>query len=38
MMRALHANFGFEPKHSVLVSADLHMAGYSGDRVAIMQK
>ncbi|MGA8727206.1 MAG: ABC transporter permease [Terracidiphilus sp.] len=38
MMRALHANFGFEPRHSVLVSADLHMAGYSGDRLKIMQR
>ncbi len=38
MMRALNANFGFEPRHAVLVSADLHMAGYSGDRAAIMQR
>ena len=35
---ALHSNFGFEPRNSMLVSADLHMAGYSGDRVPVMQK
>jgi predicted permease len=35
---ALHGNFGFEPKQAMLVGADLHMAGYSGDRVAPLQK
>jgi predicted permease len=39
LVRSLHGNFGFDPQHSILVSADLHMAGYvSGDRVTIMQK
>ncbi len=38
LARALHSNFGFEPQNSLLVSADLHMAGYSGDRVPPMQK
>jgi predicted permease len=39
LVRSLHGNFGFDPQHSILVSADLHMAGYaSGDRVAIVQK
>ncbi|MBV8114199.1 MAG: ABC transporter permease [Silvibacterium sp.] len=38
MVHALHSNFGFEPKHSMLVGADLNMAGYSGDRVPPMQK
>ena len=38
LMRSLHAHYGFEPQHAMLVSADLHMAGYSGDRVAPMQK
>jgi len=38
LARSLHGNFGFEPQHAVLVSADLHMAGYSGDRVPPMQK
>jgi predicted permease len=38
LTRALHSNFGFEPQNSLLVSADLHMAGYSGERVPPMQK
>ena len=39
MVRTLHGNFGFDPRNSILVSADLHMAGYtSGDRVLIMQR
>lgn len=36
--RALHGHFGFEPKNAILVSADLRMAGYTGDRVPPMQK
>ena len=35
---ALHSNFGFEPRNATLVGADLHMAGYTGDRVPVMQK
>ena len=35
---ALHSNFGFEPRNAMLVGADLHMAGYDGDRVPVMQK
>jgi predicted permease len=38
LARTLHSNFGFEPQNSMLVSADLHMAGYNGDQVAPMQK
>jgi predicted permease len=38
LVRALHSNFGFEPQNSMLVGADLHMAGYSSDRVPPMQK
>jgi predicted permease len=38
LAHALHSNFGFEPQHSVLVNADLSMAGYSGDRLPLMQK
>jgi len=38
LARALHDNFGFEPQKTMLVSADLHMAGYTGDRVPTMQK
>ena len=38
LLHALHGNFGFEPQHAMLVGADLHTAGYSGDRLAPMQK
>ena len=38
LVRSLHSNFGFEPQNAMLVDADLHMAGYSGDRVPPMQK
>jgi predicted permease len=38
LAHALHSNFGFEPQRSVLVGADLRMAGYSADRMAGMQK
>ena len=38
LSRSLHAHFGFEPQNAMLVNADLHMAGYSSDRVPPMQK
>jgi predicted permease len=38
LARTMHGNFGFEPQHAMLVGADLKTAGYSGDRVAPMQK
>jgi predicted permease len=38
LIHTLHSNFGFEPHNAVLVAADLHMAGYSGDRVPPMQR
>jgi predicted permease len=38
LSRSLHTHFGFEPQNSLLVSADLHMAGYTGDQVPPMQK
>jgi predicted permease len=34
----LHAHFGFEPQNTLLVNADLHMAGYTGGQVPPMQK
>jgi ABC-type antimicrobial peptide transport system permease subunit len=37
-MRSLHSNFGFEPRNTMLVSTNLAMAGYSGDRVPAMQR
>jgi len=38
LMRSLHSNFGFEPRNVMLVDTDLHMAGYSGDKVTEMQR
>jgi predicted permease len=38
LSRSLHAHFGFEPQNALLVSADLHMAGYTGDQLLPMQK
>jgi predicted permease len=38
LVRSLHANFGFEPRHAMLVSTNLAMGGYSADRVPAMQK
>jgi predicted permease len=38
LAHALHSDFGFDPQHATLVAADLHMAGYTGDRVPSMQK
>ena len=38
LSRSQHAHFGFEPQNTLLVSADLHMAGYTGNQVPPMQK
>jgi predicted permease len=38
LSRSLHAHFGFEPQNTLLVSADLHMAGYTSDQMLPMQK
>ena len=38
LVRSLHDNYGFDPQNVMLVAADLHMAGYTGDRIAPMQK
>jgi predicted permease len=38
LVRSLHSNFGFVPQDAMLVDTDLDMAGYSGDRVQIMQR
>ena len=38
LARTLHADFGFVTEHSVLVQSDLTMAGYTGDKLAPMQK
>jgi predicted permease len=38
LMRSTHGEFGFNAENSMLVDTELSMAGYSGDRVAPMQK
>ena len=38
LTRSLHSNFGFEPRNAMLISTDLNMVGYSGDKVADMQR
>ncbi|HEX6771062.1 MAG TPA: ABC transporter permease [Acidobacteriaceae bacterium] len=38
LARSLKSNFGFEPRGVMLVDTDLDMAGYSGDKVAPMQR
>ncbi len=38
LVRSLHSSFGFQPQNAMLVSADLKMAGYSGDRIQQMQR
>jgi predicted permease len=38
LVRSLHNDYGFDTQNTLLVSTDLSMAGYSGDRVPVMQK
>jgi predicted permease len=38
LARSLHANFGFEPKDTLLINTDLAMAGYAPDKMPAMQK
>ncbi len=38
LARSLNANFGFQPQNALLLTSDLNMAGYSGDRVPAMQR
>src|SRR5438132_2091987 len=38
LSRSVHTHFGFEPQKTLLVNADLHMVGYTGDQVPPMQK
>ena len=38
LVRSLNSNFGFNPKHAMIVSTDLNMAGYRGDQLPPMQK
>ena len=38
LVRSLHSSFGFQPQSVTLLNCDLHMGGYTGDRVAPMQQ
>ena len=38
LVRSMHSNFGFEPQNAMLADTDLSMAGYSGEKVAAMQR
>jgi predicted permease len=38
LVRSLQNNYGFSPQNATLVNTDLHMAGYTGDDAAKMQR
>jgi predicted permease len=38
LVHSLNSRVGFEPRNAMLVSTDLSMAGYSGDKATAMQK
>jgi predicted permease len=38
LIQSLHCNYGFAPQNALLVQTDLNMAGYSGEKVAAMQR
>jgi predicted permease len=38
LARSLHQDLGFDPQNTMLADMDLAMAGYSGDKVPVMQK
>ncbi|MEO8662949.1 MAG: FtsX-like permease family protein, partial [Bryobacteraceae bacterium] len=38
LARSLNSNYGFEPRNAMLIDTDLNMAGYNGDRIALMQR
>ena len=38
LMRSMHSSYGFDPENVVLAESELSMAGYSGDKVPVMQK
>jgi predicted permease len=38
LARSMHSNFGFVPQNVMLVSTDLQMAGYTGERMPQMQR
>jgi predicted permease len=38
LARSLHGNYGFAPQNVMIAGSDLHMAGYTGDRIPQMQR
>jgi predicted permease len=38
LARSLHSRFGFDPQHAIVLETSLNMAGYSDDRLPVMQK
>ena len=38
LVRSLHSNFGFDPQNVIVAGSDLHMAGYTGDRMTQTQR
>ena len=38
LVRSLHGNFGFEPRNTMLLGANLAMAGYTNDQLLPIQK
>ena len=38
LVRSMHANFGFVPQNVMIVGTELHMAGYTDERVPQMQR
>lgn len=38
LARSMHSNFGFVPQNVMIVGAELHMAGYTDDRMPQMQR
>src|SRR5580700_9290486 len=38
LVSSMHSNFGFDLRNATIVNTDLSMAGYSGEKVAEMQK
>jgi predicted permease len=38
LARSMHSNFGFDPQHVMLAGSELHMAGYTDERIPQMQR
>ena len=38
LMRSMHSNFGFDPRNVMLADTDLKAAGYSGERIPMVER